>query len=100
MEFNYSYLGQSSIANSVNGTSMSFAPDTLRQPTFFRGQLRQSLQEAESGSLGVYHYHCQALAVTIFLPRRNPVRAGATAVPIAFTRVRRVCHRQAEDCRL
>jgi hypothetical protein len=48
MEFNYSYQGDSSVSNSAGGTSMSFAPDTLREPTFFRGELRKSVAFREA----------------------------------------------------
>ncbi len=48
MEFNYAYRGDSRVANSANGTQVSFAPDTLRQPTFFSGELRQSLPFREA----------------------------------------------------
>lgn len=43
MEFNYSYPKDTSINNTPSATGMSFAPDTLREPTFFRGELRQSI---------------------------------------------------------
>lgn len=39
MEFNYRYHGSSEVAGSANNTALSFAPDTLRQPTYFSGQL-------------------------------------------------------------
>jgi hypothetical protein len=48
MEFNYSYVGDSSVSNSASGTQLSFAPDTLRPPTFFSGELRQSLPFREA----------------------------------------------------
>src|SRR5262245_30588577 len=48
MDFNYSYLGDSSVSNSASGTNMSFAPDTLRQPTFFSGELRRSVAFREA----------------------------------------------------
>ncbi len=43
MQFDYAYHGDSTVSNGVDRTAMSFAPDTLRQPTFFRGNLRQPL---------------------------------------------------------
>lgn len=43
MEFNYRYAGSSSVTSSAGDTSMSFAPDTLREPTFFRARLRRSI---------------------------------------------------------
>ena len=39
MKFEYSYLGSSAVDSSPNSTSMSFSPDTKREPTFFRGEL-------------------------------------------------------------
>ena len=43
MQFNFAYGGDSTVRNDVDRTAMSFAPDTLRQPTFFRGKLRKGL---------------------------------------------------------
>jgi SWIM zinc finger len=48
MEFNYSYKGSSSISSGGNDTQMSFSPDTTRQPTFFRGSLRQNVNFREA----------------------------------------------------
>jgi hypothetical protein len=48
MEFNYAYGSDSSVRNSASGTKMSFAPDTLRQPTFFSGELRQGVAFREA----------------------------------------------------
>jgi hypothetical protein len=48
MEFNYSYKGNSSISSGGNDTQMSFAPDTTREPTFFRGSLRQNVNFREA----------------------------------------------------
>jgi hypothetical protein len=48
MEFNYRYQGESAVSSSAYDTSMSFAPDTLREPTFFRGKLRQSIAFREA----------------------------------------------------
>ena len=48
MIFNYKYSGSSSIASSAKETSMSFAPDTLRQPTFFRGTLGKNIAFREA----------------------------------------------------
>ena len=50
MEFNYSYQKDSLVNNSASGTEMSFAPDVTRDPTFFRGELRQSLAFREAMS--------------------------------------------------
>ena len=41
MQFQYKYLGNSAVASSASNTSMSFAPDTHREPTYFTGKLRQ-----------------------------------------------------------
>ncbi len=43
MEFQYKYHGNSSVQSGADNTSMSFAPDTNREPTFFVGQLGQNL---------------------------------------------------------
>jgi hypothetical protein len=48
MEFNYSYQGDTSVASGANATQMSFSPDTLRQPTFFSGELRKSVPFREA----------------------------------------------------
>ncbi|MCA8996153.1 MAG: hypothetical protein KDA80_04190 [Planctomycetaceae bacterium] len=48
MEFNYSYQRDSLVNNKSTRTQMSFSPDTLRQPTFFRGNLRQHLAFREA----------------------------------------------------
>jgi hypothetical protein len=48
MEFNYSYQGDSSVANTSTNTQLSFSPDTLRQPTFFSGELRKSIAFREA----------------------------------------------------
>ena len=48
MEFNYKYLGSSSVNNSASKTDVSFAPDTLRSPTFFVGQLNKHIAFREA----------------------------------------------------
>jgi hypothetical protein len=48
MEFNYSYNGNSRIKGEGNQTQMSFSPDTTREPTFFRGDLRQNINFREA----------------------------------------------------
>ena len=50
MEFSYAYRGSSQVADHPYRTAMSFAPDTLRQPTYFRGELRRSLAFREAMS--------------------------------------------------
>lgn len=48
MQFNYSYNGSSRISGEDNQTQMSFSPDTSREPTFFRGDLRQNINFREA----------------------------------------------------
>jgi hypothetical protein len=48
MEFNYAYHGDSKVNNTARDTQLSFAPDTLRQPTFFSGELHQSIAFREA----------------------------------------------------
>ncbi len=48
MEFNYAYLSDSLVESDANGTRMALAPDTLREPTFLSGQLRQGLAFREA----------------------------------------------------
>ncbi len=48
MQFKYKYSGSSSVASNASNTSMSFAPDTLRSPTFFRGTLGKNLSFREA----------------------------------------------------
>ena len=43
MEFEYSYSGNSSVDHNGSGTAVSFAPDTKREPTYFRGNLGQPI---------------------------------------------------------
>ena len=43
MQFDFAYGGDSTVSNGIDRTAMSFAPDTLREPTFFRGNLRKPL---------------------------------------------------------
>jgi hypothetical protein len=43
VEFNYSYHKDSLVNSRASSTSVSFAPDQFRQPTFFRGQLKQNV---------------------------------------------------------
>ena len=47
MEFNYRFHGSSAVDSSAGSTAMSFAPDTLREPTYFTGELRKGTMEAE-----------------------------------------------------
>lgn len=48
MEFEYRYHGSSAVDSSARSTNMSFAPDTRREPTYFRGELNQSLEFREA----------------------------------------------------
>ena len=48
MEFNYRYAKSSSVASSPRESHLSFAPDTLREPTFFSGELGKSLEFREA----------------------------------------------------
>ena len=48
MEFSYAYSGDSVVQSSATETRMGFAPDTLREPTFFSGELRQGLAFREA----------------------------------------------------
>lgn len=50
MKFNYRYHGGSSASHSADASSMSFAPDTLREPTFFVAELAQHLAFREAMS--------------------------------------------------
>jgi hypothetical protein len=48
MQFNYRYFGNSSANSSTKNTNLSFAPDSLRDPTFFVADLRQHLDFREA----------------------------------------------------
>ena len=48
MRFNYKFAGSSSVTDSSAGTAMQFAPDTLRQPTYFLGKLAQKIPFREA----------------------------------------------------
>ena len=48
MLFNYRYSGSSTVSSTTNSTAMSFAPDTLRQPTYFSGRLNQHVPFREA----------------------------------------------------
>lgn len=48
MLFNYKYGGHTQISSTTRSTSMSFAPDTLREPTYFVGKLQQKLAFREA----------------------------------------------------
>ena len=48
MEFKYKYKGASHINNSSHATGISFAPDTYREPTFFKGLLNMKIPFREA----------------------------------------------------
>lgn len=48
MLFDYKYSGSTSVSNSANDTSMSFAPDISRDPTFFIGKLNKKIAFREA----------------------------------------------------
>ncbi|MGN8055875.1 hypothetical protein ACTJKN_06350 [Pedobacter sp. 22163] len=48
MLFNYKYSGNTSISNDANETAMRFAPDALRDPTFFVGKLNKKIAFREA----------------------------------------------------
>ncbi len=48
MEFNYNYKGNTTVNESSANTQMSFSPDTLRQPTYFIGEVRQNVAFREA----------------------------------------------------
>lgn len=48
MIFNYKYSGSSKVESNANSTGMSFAPDTFREPTFFRGTLSKNIPFREA----------------------------------------------------
>ncbi|MFL6657380.1 MAG: SWIM zinc finger family protein, partial [Massilia sp.] len=50
MRFQYRYYGESAVTNSASGTAMRFAPDTLRPPTHFIGQLNKHIPFREGMS--------------------------------------------------
>ena len=48
MEFNYRYHGNTAVESTPGSTAMSFAPDTFRQPTYFRGRLSRKVPFREA----------------------------------------------------
>lgn len=48
MLFDHKYSSTTSVSNSANSTAMNFAPDTLREPTFFVGKLNKKLSFREA----------------------------------------------------
>ncbi|MFK7758066.1 MAG: SWIM zinc finger family protein [Flavobacteriales bacterium] len=54
MQFNHKYKGQSSVSSSGSEVGISFAPDTLREPTYFVGDLHDKLNFREA--ISALHY--------------------------------------------
>ena len=50
MQFNFKYSGNSSVKNSMSSTGVSFAPDVLREPTYFVGSLDKKIPFREAMS--------------------------------------------------
>ncbi|MBP7868315.1 MAG: SWIM zinc finger family protein [Acidobacteria bacterium] len=48
MEFNYRYMGNTLVESTAETTAMSFAPDTLRPPVFFSGELARGVPFREA----------------------------------------------------
>lgn len=48
MLFEHRYAGSSGVQQSDAGTAMSFAPDTLREPTYFRGEVAKQVEFREA----------------------------------------------------
>src|SRR5262245_51464633 len=43
MQFDFAYNGNTTVESGATETRMSFAPDVKREPTYFSGEMRQSL---------------------------------------------------------
>jgi hypothetical protein len=65
MQFDYRYLGTSAVDSALSSTAMSFVPDASREPTFFRGELAQSVAFREAISA----LHHVVVSDTRFQPR-------------------------------
>jgi tetratricopeptide (TPR) repeat protein len=48
MLFEHRYAGSSAVRQDENATGMSFAPDTLREPTYFRGKITRQVEFREA----------------------------------------------------
>jgi len=48
VEFHYRYSGSSAVESRADRSQLSFSPDTRRDPTFFRGELRKGLPFREA----------------------------------------------------
>jgi hypothetical protein len=51
MEFNYKFKGESSVQSSAGAVELSFAPDLLREPTYFSGHLNSKIPFREAISV-------------------------------------------------
>lgn len=67
MQFNYKYGGSSAVNNGVSATDVSFAPDVLREPTFFVGRLDKKIPFREAISA----LHHVVVADFNFQPKDN-----------------------------
>ena len=52
MRFQYRYYGATSVDNGAASTTMRFAPDTLRPPTYFVADVNEWLQEQREDVTG------------------------------------------------
>ncbi len=48
MEFNHRYVGQSAVSHGAANSQVSFAPDTLRDPTYFTGEINNHVPFREA----------------------------------------------------
>lgn len=48
MQFEHAYRGSSAVASTADRTSVSFAPDVTREPTYFTGRLRRRIEFREA----------------------------------------------------
>ena len=67
MKFNYKYGGTSNVQNGISSTNVNFAPDVLREPTFFVGTLDKKIPFREAISA----LHHVVLADFNFQPKDN-----------------------------
>lgn len=67
MKFNFKYSGSSSVNNSMSSTGVSFAPDVLREPTYFVGILDKKIPFREAIST----LHSVVTADFNFKPKDN-----------------------------
>ncbi len=65
MQFDYRYLGTSAIESALSSTAMRFVPDAGRDPTYFRGEIAQSVAFREAISA----LHSVVVSDTRFQPR-------------------------------